>query len=119
MPNYPMYGQPYHPYNPPQYQPQYQQPQQPAGLNGRMVTSKEEALGVPVDFMGGVTILPDLGHGRIYTKVFNPQSGSADFVEYVAAKPQMEAAPNDLEQLKARVDELARELAAMKEGANG
>ena len=78
----------------PGYQQQYmQQPyqgnyqQQPAQMNGRMVTSREEALGVPVDFNAPV-ILPDLAHGVVYVKIFNQQTGAADFIEYRRADPQ-------------------------------
>ena len=43
--------------NPYQYR-NYSQP----SLSGRMVTSKEEALGVPADFTNGCTFMPDLSH---------------------------------------------------------
>lgn len=99
--------------------------QQPQGLNGRMVTSKEEALGVPVDFMGGVTILPDIGHGRIYTKVFNPNTGAADFLEYrlVPAEtpaPAVQFAPmTEIEKLRAQVETIEQALQDLqKEGNN-
>lgn len=101
------------------------QVQQPQGLNGRMVTSKEEALGVPVDFMGGVTILPDIGHGRIYTKVFNPNTGAADFLEYRLAPaespaPAVQFAPMaEIEKLRAQVETIQQALQDLqKEGSN-
>lgn len=54
----------------------------PQGLNARAVTSKEEALGVPVDFSGALMVFTDVSHGKVYTKAFNMSTGSADFKEY-------------------------------------
>lgn len=42
-----------------------------ASIQGRMVTSKEEALGVPVDFSGAPILLADLSHNAIFVKKFN------------------------------------------------
>ena len=44
----------------------------------RPVASKEEALGVPVDFMGAPMFFPDLAHSVVYMKRFNTNSGSAE-----------------------------------------
>ena len=74
QPNNPPYYQPIYNYNPP--------PVQQPMLRVRPVTSKEEATATPVDFDGSVLILPDIAHGIIYTKVFNPADGSAIFNEY-------------------------------------
>lgn len=82
--NYPNYYPGYQqPYMQQQYQSNYQQPA--PQMNGRMVTSREEALGVPVDFNAPV-ILPDLAHGVVYVKIFNQQTGAADFIEYRRAE---------------------------------
>lgn len=51
-------------------------------LQGRMVTSREEALGVPVDFSGQPMLFPDLAHGVVYVKQFNPGTGASDFREF-------------------------------------
>lgn len=51
-------------------------------VNARMVTSKEEALGVPVDFSGALMVFTDVSHGKIYTKAFNTGTGSADIHTY-------------------------------------
>lgn len=48
----------------------------------RPVASKEEALGVPVDFMGSPMFFPDLAHNVIYMKRFNTTTGSADVFEF-------------------------------------
>lgn len=100
------------------------QPQpQAQGLNGRMVTSREEALGVPVDFMGGLMVFPDVGHGAVYTKVFNAQTGQAEFAEYrrvARPEPRAEgpaeayALDSDVKALQAKVDELTNRLAAIQ-----
>lgn len=135
MANYPPYAMPQG------YQPMYQQGYQPTpaclpaqpvnqpqtqaqtGLNGRMVTSREEALGVPVDFMGGLMVFPDVGHGAVYTKVFNAQTGQAEFAEYrrvARPEPRAEepagayALDSDVKALRAKVDELTDRLAAIQ-----
>lgn len=59
-----------------------QQPQQQM-LNARMVTGKEEALAVPVDFSGAVMVFADVSHNKIYTKAFNQGTGSADIHTYI------------------------------------
>lgn len=77
------------------------------GLQGRIVTSKEEALGVPADFSGQPVILPDFGHGVIYVKVFNPSTGSADIREYKAEVPQTRPVYATIDQLNALREEIA------------
>lgn len=78
----------------PQFAPQQAQPQtmtqQPIqqSLTARAVTSKEEALGVPVDFSGALMVFTDVSHNRVYTKAFNTGTGSADFKEYVLSSPE-------------------------------
>lgn len=117
--NYPSFGlQPYG-YNPAPYQPNYQPPipqqQNPAQSPiCRPVTSKEEAMGVPVDFMGALMVFPDLGHGKIYLKRFNANTGSADFLEFVPAQVAEETPPVDpfaalheqLSELSQKIDQL-------------
>lgn len=128
FPAYPMTG-----YQPtmyqPAYQPAYQQPacqpaQQPpqSGLSGRMVTSREEALGVPVDFMGGLMVFPDVGHRAIYTKLFNGQTGQTDFAEYRRIdrpeakpdQPEAYALESDVKALRDQVAELTDKLNALR-----
>ena len=131
MANYPMYGVPqgYQPmYQQPVYQQQMQPVQQPqmqqsAGMLCRPVTSREEALGTPVDFMGGTTIMPNLSDKRIiYAKVFNAQTGQADFGEFhrvtgqepKGETPQAYAMESDVQALREQVKELGEKLAAMQ-----
>lgn len=85
------------------YGQQVQQMQQPQQLTGRMVTSREEALGVPADFQAPV-VMPDLAHGVVYVKVLNQQTGAADFLEYRRAEPQQ--AQNPVSMLEERVNRL-------------
>ena len=127
MANFPPYQLP-QTYQPPMYQAAYQQPAyQPAqqtqsGLSGRMVTSREEALGVPVDFMGGLMIFPDVSHGAIYTKLFNSQTGQTDFAEYrrvarpepKTEAPEAYALESDVQALRDQVAELTGQIDALK-----
>lgn len=68
-------------------QQQIQQPimppqQLPQPMSVRIVSSREEALAVPVDFMGNAIYMHDIAHGRIYRKAWNAQSGAPEFEEY-------------------------------------
>lgn len=51
------------------------------------VTSREEALAVIADPVSAGVLLPDLGHGVIYMKRFNPQNGTSDFLEFSFVQP--------------------------------
>lgn len=73
--------------NPYQTQAQMQSTAQNMGIQGRMVTSKEEALGVPVDFSGNPLFLADLAHNTIFVKKFNMNTGAADFAEFRLVPP--------------------------------
>lgn len=86
------------------------------GLVGRMVTSKEEVLGVPVDFTGSPMVYPDFGHGVIYVKQFNPGTGSADIREYRISEEQKQTAPSyaTTDDLKALRDELINRMEGKK-----
>ena len=111
----------FNPYQQPTPQPM-QQPQQ--GLSGRMVASREEALGVPADFMGTPLFLPDLGHGVIYLKKFDPNTGTAPLYEFRIAKteeqaPQEYAKISDLQALNDKVDNLSAEIEKLKKRQKG
>ena len=107
---------PYYPQMYPQVQPAQTPVSQNPGLLGRMVTSKEEALGVPVDFSGAPMIFPDVSHGVIYVKQFNPGTGAADIREYRISETHVPETPAyataaDLEALR---DEFRKELEGLK-----
>lgn len=66
------------------------------GQNGALfgvqpVTSREEAVAVIADPLSAGVLLPDLAHGVIYVKRFNPNTGASDFGEFQLVQPQ--AAP--------------------------
>lgn len=92
---------------------QMQQPVQPTGFGVRAVTSREEALGVQVDFFSPGTVMPDLGHGAIYLKRFNQNTGASDLYEFRIVEPQEQ--PDELQQLREAVRRLEREVAALKQ----
>ena len=111
--------------------------QQPQGIGQPMqqgprvicqpVTSIDEARAVPVDFWGALLVLPDLGHGAIYTKQFDQSTGAARFLTYhiqkdqevVQPQPQPEqyASVADVKQLAEIVQALSDDVAALKRPA--
>lgn len=103
MGSVPYYGQP-------QYQVQggnapMQMTSQP-GYSVRPVGSREEAVGAQVDFMSPGTLMPDLGHGVIYFKRFNPNVGSTEIFDFRIAQPEERpqyATMADLEALRAEL----------------
>ena len=107
--NYPTYYTPYNfaPYGAPQRPapgmgmdpPQNQNAQggptaaQSAGFLVRPVTSREEAVAALVDFFGPGTLMPDLGHGTVYLKRFNQNTGSSEFYAFMLPPPEPEPEP--------------------------
>lgn len=100
--NYPMYQPPR--FDQPQFAPQNApqnaaqsvlpqgnintQPQAQTGFLCRPVTSKEEALAVQVDYLSAGTIMPDLGHGMMYLKRFDSNTGLSNMFEFALVQPQ-------------------------------
>lgn len=93
----------------------------------RPVASKEEALGVPVDFMGSPMFFPDLAHNVVYMKRFNTTTGAADIFEFHGQQEQPNApapsfAPLDefnatketIGQLKETISQLQSEIDQLK-----
>lgn len=120
---YPAYGN-YNPIQP--FAPRNDAQGNPPTFFCRPVASREEALGVPVDFMGSPMFFPDLAHGVIYLKKFNPNTGSADMLEFRVSAPQEQrpseqratfAPLNDLLQLKDDLDNLKTEVERLKKPA--
>lgn len=86
----------------------------------RPVASKEEALGVPVDFMGNPMFFPDLAHNVIYVKRFNANTGAADVFEFRGEQMQTAQAPSfapldefnvmkeTIQRLQAEIDQLKK-----------
>ncbi len=120
---YPAYGN-YNPITPftPTQPVQMTQPTQPAQQNTfvcRPVASREEALAVPVDFMGAPMFFPDLAHGVIYMKRLNTQTGSADLFEFRTEQRQERQEPafasiQDVMDLKENVEQLRSDVEKLK-----
>lgn len=109
---YPYYQQPQQ-----QYYNSYQrtaQPIQPTapGYICKPVTSREEAVATSTDYFSLGVVMPDLGHGMIYLKRFNQQSGASDFFEFKLHTPE-QAAPVEYA-TKAELEALRAELAPKK-----
>ena len=58
------------------------------GFTVRPVASREEAMAIQTDFFGPGIIMPCLGHGIIWLKRFNANTGASDLIEFVYAPPQ-------------------------------
>lgn len=99
--------------------------QQPSGNSNffcRPVASREEALGVPVDFMGAPMFFPDLAHNVIYMKRFNTNTGAADVFEFHGAQEQTAAAPSfapldEFNAMKDTISKLQNEIEQLKKPA--
>ena len=114
MPAAPVYGN-YSPLSPmgTQYmqQPQAAPAPQVPSFGVRPVTGREEAVAAQVDFGGPGTLMPDLGHGVIYLKRFNPNTGACDLFDFAVRAPEPAApAPQyaTMDDLNALRDELMR-----------
>lgn len=90
-----------------------QQPQQIApGYVCKPVTSREEAIATSTDYFSLGVVMPDIGHGMIYLKRFNQQTGASDFFDFKLFTP--EQAPAVEYATKADLDALRSELTAKK-----
>lgn len=81
-------------------------------ISGRPVSSREEALSVPMDFLAGITVMPDMSHGKVYVKLLNQNTGAVDMLTFDRA--QEEAQPqyvtvDQMEQLKQQMLEMMAE----------
>jgi hypothetical protein len=70
------------------------QPAVPAGLKGRPVTSFEEARVAQIDLDGSITLFPDVGNKKIYTKRINAD-GTAALQTYVLDEKVVEVSHNE------------------------
>ena len=90
----------------------------------RPVASKEEALGVPVDFMGSPMFFPDLAHNVVYMKRFNTTTGAADIYEFRGQQEQPSAPTpsfvplDEFNAMKDTIDQLKAEIEKLKKPAN-
>lgn len=87
-------------------------------FGARPVTSREEALALQVDFLGPGTIMPDLSHGKIYLKRFNPSTGSCDFFTFLLEQPEEKPAPPAVEYAtREELRQLREELERLRGGS--
>lgn len=70
---------------------QSMQPQQ-SGIQARPVTGREEAVAATV-FPGSPMLFLDRAHGAVYYKAIDPQTGAAEFVDFIVAQPAPPPAP--------------------------
>ena len=73
------------------------------GFLCRPVTSREEALAVQADYFSPGTLMPDLGHGVVYMKRFNSNTGASDMFEFAlvqnASAEQVSAAETSTQEI--------------------
>lgn len=94
----------------------YPQNQQAASYTCRPVTSREEAIAMPTNFTSAGDIMPDIAHGVIYFKRFNPTTGTSDFVEFKYAPPEPPQKPQEyatVQMLNDALEELRSDIAAL------
>lgn len=88
-----------------------------AVLKGRPVSSFEEARVAQIDLDGSVSIFPDLGNKRIYTKRINVD-GTASISTYTLDEQPIESAgpeyatKEEISELKATLDAIMEKLSA-------
>lgn len=130
--NYPAFNPGYNPqpYNnqptppmpvpPPQPTPQFGQGISPAS---RVVSNREEAMGVPADFSSAMMLFPDVTNNKIYLKRWNMGTGAADFAEFVPVMPetveQGQAAPafattEQVDELKDLLGDIKKDIEQLK-----
>ena len=103
-----------------QYQ-NYQQPtqqitQQNNGYSAIPVTSKEEALAVPVEYFSLGKVMVDLTHGTVYLKRFNPNTGASDFYRFVYTPEEKTSATTQMVGLQREdLDPLWEEINKLKD----
>jgi hypothetical protein len=83
-------------------------------LKGRPVASFEEARAAQIDLDGSISLFPDMGNKKIYTKRINPD-GTATLDTYTLDVKPIEtvsefATKEEIEELKATLGELVAKL---------
>lgn len=102
------------------YQPQIPQMSQQPSFSCRPVTSREEAQAAQIDFFSPGSIMPDLGHGVIYLKRFNQNTGGSDLFTFVLQQEQPKALEpaDEMKELRKMVEDLRKEVDYLKGGYN-
>lgn len=83
------------------------------GVKVLPVASITEAQAVPTDFMGDTLLLTDFAHGCIYTKVLNPNTGSAIFRTFKLVEDVSQPMAVEYD-AKAEIDKLRSEIVAIR-----
>lgn len=108
----------------PQMQPQMQQPQpvqaQQQPVTVRMVASRAEAYAAQIPFDGTINVFVNANAREVYIKRFNPETGGADFGDYLrqnapAQQAAADAAPCAEYATAAALEETRAKLAALTE----
>ncbi len=71
---------------------------------------------MPTNFTSAGDIMPDLGHGVIYLKRFNPNTGTSEFAEFKYAAPTPPEKPQEyatVQMLNDALDGLRSDIAAL------
>lgn len=97
---------------------------QQQGFLTRPVASREEAVAAQIDFFGPGVLMPDFGHGFVYYKRFNQNTGACDFLTFRVEGTQAEnsepqpppeyATKADVQEVREVVQGLADQVAAMR-----
>lgn len=102
-----------------QMYPNYMQPRMDAFVS-RLVASREEAVATPTDFNAPIVML-DFGHGAVYVKRFNPNTGMGELLDFKYTPPA-EASPTQEYVTKQEFDtfcaNLMRRIAGGKENTD-
>lgn len=111
------YGQPMQPMYQQQTMQQRQAQDQP--LFCRAVTNRDEVQAWPVDFGGQAMTFLGPGLQTVWIKVFNPNTGGSDVIEYRPAAPAKAEAPavptmEDFKNLQEMVKRQGEEIAKMR-----
>ena len=90
---------------------------QGSGFLIQPVTTRQEALAVIADPFASGVLMPDMGHGVIYLKRFNPQTGASDFAEFrpvAETPPPAEPQYVSVEMFEKTVENLRAEIGTAK-----
>lgn len=114
----------------PQMQPQLQQTQpvqaQQQPVTVRMVASRAEAYAAQIPFDGTINVFVNANAREVYIKRFNPETGGADFGDYLRQNAPAQQAAADaapcaeyattaaLEETRAKLAALAKEMDALR-----
>ena len=100
-------------------QPSYQQQTfQQMSYSVRPVTSREEVVAAQIDFMGPGALFPDLGHGVVHLKRFEPNLGQTKIYTFAILEENDDrnVTVKDLEELKETIFEELKKIMPSQTG---